>query len=112
MTSLIHQLATAHLVRDQRVHRAPRPRDRHHDVVPVHLPRHGRYFRFELKVPVTKNSLSRVQSLHIRGSGAVHRGRPSARVILGRTRKNRRWKEDQSRGKSERTNVTFSRKPR
>ena len=52
---LIHQLATAHLVRDQREHGAPGFRVRHEDnIVPVHLPRHRSYLRLELKVPETR----------------------------------------------------------
>lgn len=49
----IHQLATAHPVPNQRIHGAPCFCVRYDDnIIPVHLPRHGGYFRFELEVPV------------------------------------------------------------
>lgn len=54
VTFLIHQLTTAHLVRDQRKHGASGFCVRHeYNIVPVHLPRHRSYLRLELKVPGT-----------------------------------------------------------
>lgn len=49
----IHQLTTAHPVLNQRIHGAPCFCVRHDDnIIPVHFPRHGGYFCFELEVPV------------------------------------------------------------
>lgn len=93
---LIHQLATAHLVRDQRKHGAPGFRVRHEDnIVPVHLPRHRSYFRLELKVPENKerkennffSHASRVWIKNLRGKDSqwkfvITKAQPSLRFSL------------------------------